>query len=602
MKRIFIPTLFLCLLSLSDAKGQDTLVDKQPQNRAALLEEFTGVNCGYCPAGHVLTNQLMAEHEGRLFVFNLHAPNSNLVTPPSGTADMRTEYGDALATNAGVNTLPLGTVNRHSFNGSLSLGREQWASAIGQVLEMPAYLNVGARATLDWASRELSVEVQLYYTGEAAVEENHIHVALVQNNIQGYQKNGYQNPEQSLGGSLYLHQHIFRDFLTGQWGDAVPAGEAGTFLSRTYSKILPGQIRNVDLDLTELQVIVFVSEDRNEIINACEALIQHENGPGHVFGLSKGTQPQDVFTCDNSIRVAFEFENRNPEGTASAVESVEFLCKSRNREHTFTWQPDSAFGFRQTARVVSDEFPLYLNGVPDTVEVTVAAVNGDAYDFEAQKPLRIPAIKYFGYTSADSVVVDFRQDAYGSESSWVFQTEEGETMAEGGPYKDIAISQAPKQHLHAVPVSLGCYRLIARDSRGDGINNGFGEGSFAISDPDGNILVEHDGIFTDSAVVMLRRSDVGNERADRSGLRLQIVPNPSAGPCRLEVEGWEGTDIRLEIFNAQGKLVAVKQESTGSGTLSIPLPAEELQAGTYLVKLSGPRQNGVAKWVVINRN
>ena len=425
---------------------------------------------------------------------------------------------------------------------------------------------------------------------------------LVQNNIQGYQKNGYQNPEQSLGGSLYLHQHIFRDFLTGQWGDAVPAGEAGTFLSRTYSKTLPGQIRNVDLDLTELQVIVFVSEDRNEIINACEALIQHENGPGHVFGLSKGTQPQDVFTCDNSVRVAFEFENRNPEGTASAVESVEFLYKSRNREHTFTWQPDSAFGFRQTAKVVSDEFPLYLNGVPDTVEVTVAAVNGEAYDFEAQKPLRIPAIKYFGYTSADSVVVDFRQDAYGSESSWVFQTEEGETVAEGGPYKDIAISQAPKQHLHAVPVSLGCYRLIARDSRGDGINNGFGEGSFAISDPDGNILVEHDGVFTDSAVVMLRRSDVGNERADRSGLRLQIVPNPSAGPCRLEVEGWEGTDIRLEIFNAQGKLVAVKQESTGSGTLSIPLPAEELQAGTYLVKLSGPRQNGVAKWVVINRN
>ena len=200
MKRIFIPTLFLCLLSLSDAKGQDTLVDKQPQNRAALLEEFTGVNCGYCPAGHVLTNQLMAEHEGRLFVFNLHAPNSNLVTPPSGTADMRTEYGDALATNAGVNTLPLGTVNRHSFNGSLSLGREQWASAIGQVLEMPAYLNVGARATLDWASRELSVEVQLYYTGEAAVEENHIHVALVQNNIQGYQKNGYRRYQASFAG------------------------------------------------------------------------------------------------------------------------------------------------------------------------------------------------------------------------------------------------------------------------------------------------------------------------------------------------------------------------------------------------------------------
>ena len=215
----------------------------------------------------------------------------------------------------------------------------------------------------------------------------------------------------------------------------------------------------------------------------------------------------------------------------------------------------------------------------------------------AQKPLRIPAIKYFGYTSADSVVVDFRQDAYGSESSWVFQTEEGETVAEGGPYKDIAISQAPKQHLHAVPVSLGCYRLIARDSRGDGINNGFGEGSFAISDPEGNILVEHDGVFTDSAVVMLRRSDVGNERADRSGLRLQIVPNPSAGPCRLEVEGWEGTDIRLEIFNAQGRMVAM-EERVCNGICSVSLPAGKLPDGIYFVKVSGQGSQAIAKWVI----
>ena len=469
------------------------------------------------------------------------------------------------------------------------------------IIGLVTYFTIPVSLLPDIAIPEITVQV--YYTGDSPESTNYLNVAMLQDYILGDQNGMAYNPDQVVEteeGDMYYHMHALRHLLTGQWGEAVPAGDSGTFLSKTCTETLPEAIRNVDLDLLDLQIVVFVSEDRNEVINACYAPIHYNNGPDYIFGLAQGTQ-QDVYSCDDNIEVSFLFENRNIDDPD--IESVEFLLTSRDQAHPFTWQPDSAFRYGDEVRVVSDEFPLQRSGQADEVEVSVSKVNGEPYDFEEQKTLSIPVIKYLARVPSDSVVLDLWQDGFGTETTWTLADNgTGRLVAEGGPYEDIALSLAPMQHTCALPVAGGCYRFTLRDSRGDGINNGFGEGSFAISDPDGNILVEHDGVFTDSAVVMLRRSDVGNERADRSGLRLQIVPNPSAGPCRLEVEGWEGTDIRLEIFNAQGKLVAVKQESTGSGTLSIPLPAEELQAGTYLVKLSGPRQNGVAKWVVINRN
>ena len=199
-----------------DSQLLDTIVSKQPQNRTVLMEEYTGMGCGYCPAGHAISNQLKQQYGDSLIVVNLHAPASSLVNPTAGQPDMRTDYGDALASNAGVATLPQATLNRHGFGGTMAFGRDQWASLVEQAHALPAYLNVAARADIDWPSRELSVQVQIYYTAQASVDENHIHIAVLQDDIIGYQKNGYQNPEQYLGDDQHAHQHILRDLLTGQ--------------------------------------------------------------------------------------------------------------------------------------------------------------------------------------------------------------------------------------------------------------------------------------------------------------------------------------------------------------------------------------------------
>ena len=53
MKKLLLLILLLPLLSF----GQITL-DTVPQNKNVVLEEFTGIYCGFCPDGHVMAQNI----------------------------------------------------------------------------------------------------------------------------------------------------------------------------------------------------------------------------------------------------------------------------------------------------------------------------------------------------------------------------------------------------------------------------------------------------------------------------------------------------------------------------------------------------------------
>ena len=57
----------LCLIST----GQ-TIVSTTPENKNAILEEFTGIYCVFCPDGHLIANNLKYSYPNDLFLLNLH--------------------------------------------------------------------------------------------------------------------------------------------------------------------------------------------------------------------------------------------------------------------------------------------------------------------------------------------------------------------------------------------------------------------------------------------------------------------------------------------------------------------------------------------------
>lgn len=235
-----------------------SLVTTSVQPKNAVLEEFTGIHCGYCPQGHAIGHDILEANPGRVVVIALH--QGSFASPSGGEPDYRTEWGDAIAGQTGLSGYPSGTVNRHLFSGgNTALSRGDWAGACDQMMGEDSPVNVGIESNYDDATRELTVNVELYYTGDAAEASNLINVALLQDHVFGPQAGGN-------AGNNYEHMHMLRHLITGQWGDEVTTTTAGSLVNRTYTYTVPEDYNGVPVVMDDINVAVFVSETHQEII------------------------------------------------------------------------------------------------------------------------------------------------------------------------------------------------------------------------------------------------------------------------------------------------------------------------------------------------
>jgi len=173
------------------------------------------------------------------------------------------QWENVIASQAGSSSIgwPSGSVNRHIFSGSVTaMSRGIWVSASNQILDSPSYLNVGLIATVITSTRQLTVEVEIYYTGDSPESTNYLNVAILQDSILGPQTNGG-------AGNNYNHMHMLRHLLTGQWGVEISETTTGSFYSETFTYELPENYTEVDVILENLDIVAFVTETRQEIIS-----------------------------------------------------------------------------------------------------------------------------------------------------------------------------------------------------------------------------------------------------------------------------------------------------------------------------------------------
>lgn len=287
--------------------GQN-LVSTEPMPRNAVLEEFTGIYCGYCPDGHAIAADLLENNPGRMVVIAVHA--GSYAAPSGDDPDFRTEFGDALVSQAGVTGYPSGTVNRHEFDGmqqgsGTAMSRGNWSAATELILAEDSPLNVGIETSYEESTRELTVNVELYYTDDATEESNFINVAITQSHILGPQSGGDM-------GDNYEHMHMLRHLITGQWGEEITPTTTGTLIQRTYNYTLPEAINDVDLIAEDCEVAVFVTETTQEIITG--DVVDLMNGTNLFIG-SLTTAGEQYAAGTPGIATPFDLEvNSNIDG------------------------------------------------------------------------------------------------------------------------------------------------------------------------------------------------------------------------------------------------------------------------------------------------
>lgn len=240
----------LCLAQLSLASSQN-LVSTEPQQRTALLEEFTAIRCGNCPSAHVVANALSIAHPEELVVVGVHG--GGLAIPIGAQPDFRTTDGTALWNQFGVAFQPQGLVNRGSL-----LATANWSSAVENVLATPSPVNLGVATAFDTDTRLLTVELELYYTATSAPGADAISVLLTQDGIVGYQQD-YMNGAQAA----YDHRHVLREYLTPITGDPVLDAEEGSLVQRSWTFTVPES-----WDAEDLSMVAFVGEQGGVVYQA----------------------------------------------------------------------------------------------------------------------------------------------------------------------------------------------------------------------------------------------------------------------------------------------------------------------------------------------
>ena len=549
------------------AQITDTIVSTTPSNRNVLLEEYTGVNCTWCPDGHRMANELKATNPDRICLINIHQGSfaANTYT---------TQFGNALANQTNLEGYPSGTINRHVFSGSsTALNRSEWANCANQILNMSSPVNIAAEGTLDMSTRTVNIRVQLYYTGSQTVTSNALNVAILQDNVLGSQVGMSMNPAQVVG-NQYNHMHMLRHLITGQWGETVETIAPGTLVEKNYEYVIPAQLGSpnaIEAVLSDLNFVAFVCEGNQEVLTSIEVPIERVNLPA-IAGRVANVYETPSLTCTDQANAYFQFMNQG----AETVTSLTYTYGIGGNTQTATWN-GSVSSFDIT-NVDIPTFNVDLN-VNNTLTVQVTQINGTNVEVAP----RTLTIKKNVYGGAGTMTFILKTDSYGSETTFKFFDPNGVGVLSGGPFTNTAAEHT----FTFAPTTMGCYRLEVYDSYGDGINNGYGAGWFKLMAEDGTQIFRDNGKFGSQATYMIDVTGVGVEDFT---LETTVYPNPATDVININTT--ENVQ-RVEIFNMQGQLVKFE---TGEVT---SFSVKDLANGVYTLKLT--TDNGTSMHKIIKK-
>lgn len=320
-KRLLTLALGAGLLSSTAVYGQ-LPVSTTPENKNIVLEEFTGIYCGFCPDGHLRATNLSNANPGDVVLINVHAgPFAN---PSGNDPDFTTNFGDSIDIISNVAGYPAGNINRRVFSnfsqnpGGMAMSRGNWTSAGGTVLNESSYVNVAIEGDIDITTNVLTVDVEMYFTSNGPTDVN-LNVALLQNYISGPQSGSSGNPSQVNPDGTYNHMHMLRDLLTGQWGEVINTTTSGTTVTRTYTYNLPASINNIPVSIGDMEVVAFVTEGQTDVVTGATGPMNFTAPAGSVvadLSASAGATSSSDF-CDPNFTPEVTINNNSNQAASN---------------------------------------------------------------------------------------------------------------------------------------------------------------------------------------------------------------------------------------------------------------------------------------------
>ncbi len=483
------------LLAFSFSLKAQQFVSTDPTNRNVIIEEFTGRNCGYCPDGHRIVNELMASNPGRVWGVNIHAGGYAVTSYPN----MITPDGNTIHGGFNISGYPTGVVNRSTPDGQ---SRSAWAGMANTQMSQVSECNVAGMVVINPENRMATITVEVYYTGNSTVSENYLTVAMLQDSILGSQADyGNYNPTQWVG-NQYVHTHILRDVITSSaWGDPISPTTQGTLITRTYEYEIPeviGSPNGVNVDLNNIFFLAWVAERQQgnayrPILTGCELdMVQGVDAP--IYPSVTGVMQAGGNTCSHTKVIEVGVQNLGYETITSMTVEVELEGETT----TISWEGElPQYAGEKLTTTIDVPFGTY------TANVNIVEANGTPCSHQGSGS--ISCIEWADLeTEADEVELrlDLMQDKYGAQITWDVTASDGTVLASGGPYITLAGATSTQLNIEYFTVPADeCATFHIHDGGQNGICCSYGHGYYIIKDSEGNVLVgdEDNGQFGSDA-------------------------------------------------------------------------------------------------------
>jgi len=259
------------------SKGSKALADttyiespvQVAEMKRVLMEEFTGVQCVNCPAGHVIIETLKNNFGEQLVAVGYH---TDFLGQPYAfsTEDFRTTQATEVQNYLVFDGYkPAAAIDRVAFDGnqtSLLYPRNSWNNRVQQQLTKTAPLNIELSNTYDAATKKLTIAVELHYTQNVA-DAQKITLLLTES--------GMQQPQLNIGNvidTIYTHKDVERVFLTNVLGDELnTTTEAGRVVRRIYETTLGANWKPENIHAV---AFVHLFGTKREVLQAKEIVIK----------------------------------------------------------------------------------------------------------------------------------------------------------------------------------------------------------------------------------------------------------------------------------------------------------------------------------------
>lgn len=446
MKKFTFAVAMLLTASLSYGYEVSTEVTK----KNVVLEEFTGIYCGYCPQAHIIANYMHKARPENLFVIGIHA--GSYASPSTGDPDFRTDEGEAICSEFSASSFPIGTLSRHIFAGSSVLtSRSYWVKYAKELYEEDAPVNLHLSSSYDGSTRQLDVTVEGYYTAETQEELQCLTVVITQSDIMGLQSG-------SGVGDEYMHQHVLRAHLTPTWGDTLATPAYGEYFTKTYNYSVPESINAIDVLPEDIEIIAFVAVDKTEIQNVVGGKPTYTNYSKPLGG----TIDEPLIPISGSYGFNF-FDVELTSTTDQEITAATFGVTINGNTQVVPWS-GSIGSF--ASQYVTLPVESYLTEETNySVEIELLTLNGTAVDSSTY------SVDFTAPTATTpEMSILFKTDYYADENTFVVKDEDGNVVAEYGPY---TTGKTVEYTEYASLEANKTYCAEMADCEGDGVSSGY---------------------------------------------------------------------------------------------------------------------------------